>query len=69
MRVNPQPPKLGRHTAEIHLLIEELGHGLIVEGHRCPRACLPHELHVLDVEQIVSRTDPKAADFSITQVA
>ena len=56
-------------AAQVHLPVEEVGHGLVVEGHRGPGAYLPHKLDVLDVEQVVGRGDAEAADLGVAQVA
>ena len=44
MGVDPNPRELLGPAALIHLPVEEVGHGLVVEGHRGPGADLPHQL-------------------------
>ena len=67
--MHPNPRELLQPAAPVHLAVEEVGHRLVVEFHRGPRACLPDKLHVLDVEQIGVCGDAEAADLRVAQVA
>ena len=53
MRVHPDPSELFRPAACIHLVVEEVGHRLVVELDVHPRAGLLHEPHIFDEQQIV----------------
>ena len=69
MGMDPGAAELLGPAAQVHLPVEEVGHGLVVEGHRDPGAYLPHQLDVLDVEQVVGRRDAEAAHLGLAQVA
>ena len=46
--MHPDPPKLFRPPARIDLIVEEVGHRLIVERDVDPGASLVDELHIFD---------------------
>ena len=48
MRMHPNPSKLFRPEASIHLLVKEIGYGAVVESHMRPGADLLDELDILD---------------------
>jgi len=68
MRMNPDSPELFWSTSQIHLILEELGHGGVVELHRDRRAGLFDQLKFLDPQQVVRRSDSKGPHFGRSQV-
>jgi hypothetical protein len=67
--MNPASPKLFGLSSCIDLLVEEIRHGVILEGYGHCRAVLPNEPDVLDQKDFVFGTDPEPADFGLAQVA
>ena len=64
--MNPDPPKLFWTEARVHLVVKEVGHRLIIEGHMSQRAGLLHQLQVLYQQQIVLSSNPEASDFGVS---
>ena len=54
MRVDPNPPELFGLPARIHLPIEKVGHGIVVEADVRPGAGLGYELHIFYEQQVVA---------------
>ena len=67
--MDPYPTNAFRLSARVNLLIEEVGHGFVLEGDRQRGAVLPDEPDVLDQKQVVLGTDAKPTDFGVTQIA
>ena len=53
MGVQPHSATAGHGNPSIDLAIEEVGHGVVVEGYGRQVADLANQLHVLDQEQII----------------
>jgi hypothetical protein len=68
MRMNPNPSAVRRLPAQINLLIEELGDGVIFESHGDDRADLAEQHKLFHEQQVVCRGNPKTADFGVTQI-
>ena len=68
MRVDPDPPAIGRFAPLIDLFVEVIRHGHIVELHRDRRAALPNKPEVFDAERVIRARNPKASDFRVTPV-
>jgi hypothetical protein len=52
----------------VHLPVEEVGYGLIVEGHGDFARCLQHKLNVFHVKQVVGPGNSKATHLRFTQI-
>jgi len=59
MGMNPDSAELLGKAAQVHLIVEEVGDGRIVEPHRGYGAALPHELNVFDQQQVSGALIPK----------
>jgi hypothetical protein len=66
MGVNPNPSERFQWSPGIHLPVEEIRDGFILEGHMRPRAGLPDQLNILNEQQIVRMGNSKSADFGVT---
>jgi hypothetical protein len=64
--MHPDSPERLWLPARIDLLIEKVGHGLVIKRHVNPGAGLGHELHIFDEQEIVRRGDPETTNFRVT---
>ena len=69
MTVEPDAGKLFGCPAEVDLLVEELGHGLVVEGDTGPSDFLFDRDELLDQERLALGRDAEAADLSPAAIA
>jgi len=63
MRMQPEPEELRWSETCIHLLIEEIGHALVVEGDGGHARPLTDQPHIVDQQQVIGRADPESTDF------
>lgn len=68
MRVDPDPPELLGSQASIDLLIEVLGHRIVVERDGDHGAALADEHEVFNQQQVISSGDAEAADFGLAEI-
>jgi hypothetical protein len=68
MGVDPHAAEGLRRQAAIHLPVEEVGHGLVVEANRYARAILPDKLDVFEIEQVLGCGNAEAAHLGLAQV-
>ena len=68
MRMDPHAGKLLRPPAEVHLEVEEVGHGLVIERDAGGGGLLGNADEVLDVERVIFDRDAEAPDLSLAAV-
>jgi hypothetical protein len=69
MRVKPGASELLGFSALIHLVVEEVRHGVIIKGHADAGDRLLDCLEVLDVQQVLRSCDAEAANLRLAVVA
>ena len=69
VRMHPNAGKLSWMAALVHLEIEEIGDGFILESHTDLRALLLHQENIFDQQQIIGLRDSETADLRVARIA